>query len=88
MDNYLLDILCCPLTKEPLRLLRRDELDALNRLIETGNVANVGGNAIALRFSTGLITRNGQKIYRIDDGIPVLLGDEGIASAQVIGFPN
>lgn len=88
MDKQLLDILCCPITKEPLRLLSRDELDALNRFIESGNVSNVAGSQISRPFLTGVITRGGGKIYRIDDGIPVLLGDEGIVSAQVTGFPQ
>ena len=28
------------------------------------------------------------RAYRIDDGIPVLLAEEGIATAQAAGFPG
>ena len=35
-----------------------------------------------------LVTRDRKLAYRIDDGIPVLLAEEGIATAQVPGFPK
>ena len=34
-----------------------------------------------------LVTRDRKLAYRIDDGIPVLLVEEGIAPGQVAGFP-
>ena len=34
-----------------------------------------------------LITRDRKLVYRIDDGIPVLLQDESISSAHVTDFP-
>ena len=36
----------------------------------------------------GLVTRDHQTLYRIDDGIPVLLADESIATAAVPDFPR
>jgi uncharacterized protein YbaR (Trm112 family) len=38
MDKRLLDILCCPVTKVPVRPLARGELDALNKAITGGGV--------------------------------------------------
>ena len=35
-----------------------------------------------------LVTRDHKLVYRIDDGIPVLLADEAIATGQVAGFPR
>ena len=34
-----------------------------------------------------LVTRDRKLAYRVDDGIPVLLVDEGIALGQVPDFP-
>jgi uncharacterized protein YbaR (Trm112 family) len=34
------------------------------------------------------VTRDRKTVYRIDDGIPVLLAEEGIATGQVPGFPT
>lgn len=88
MDKHLLDILCCPLTKEPLRPMRRDELDALNRTIDAGDVVSVSGTSVSRKMMSALITRDKQRIYRVDDDIPILLVDEGIKTGQVTGFPN
>ena len=88
MDSRLLDILVCPLSKTPLRPLTRAELDALNRAISAGQVHSVTGLALEAPLREGLITRDGKLIYRVEDGIPVLLGDEGIGTVQLNDFPR
>ena len=88
MDMHLLDILCCPVSKSPLRPLTEAELAALNRAIAAGGVANKAGAPVAEPFAAGLITRDARTIYRIQDDIPVMLADEGIASEQVADFPR
>ena len=35
-----------------------------------------------------LVTRDRKTVYRVDDGIPVLLVEDGIATAQLEGFPR
>ena len=35
-----------------------------------------------------LLTRDRKTIYRVDDGIPVLLAEEAIATAQIADFPS
>jgi uncharacterized protein YbaR (Trm112 family) len=87
MDKRLLEILCCPVSKTPLRGLRRDELGRVNRAIGEGSVDNVQGVHIRRPLDEGLITTDGKVIYRIDDGIPVLLPEEGIGTTQLNGFP-
>jgi uncharacterized protein len=88
MDKHLLEILCCPLTREPVRAMRRDELDALNRSIAEGGVVSIAGSTIGTTLSDALITRDRKTIYRVDDGIPVMLVDEGIGTLQLKDFPN
>ena len=88
MDRKLLDILCCPVTKQPLALLNRDELQALNRAIAAGGLARADGSPQSEEIAEGLITRDHKSIYRIDDGIPVLLADEAIATAAIADFPR
>ncbi|MEO6968260.1 MAG: hypothetical protein ABI132_07385 [Rhodanobacteraceae bacterium] len=88
MDKRLLDILCDPVSKTPLRLLSAAELDALNRAIGSGAVDKVNGEKIAAPLAAGLITVDGKVIYRIDDDIPVMLADEGIGTVQLNGFPR
>lgn len=88
MDRKLLDILCCPSTKQPLALLNSAELDAVNRAIAAGGVLRVDGSAQKQTLKEGLITRDRKMVYRVEDGIPVLLADEAIATAPIAEFPR
>ena len=74
----LLQILCCPTTKIPVRMLEPDELEQLNHQIATTKVANVSGEIIERPLEEGLITENGQTIYRVTANIPNMIPDEGI----------
>ena len=86
MDKRLLDILCCPATKVPVRPLAKSELDALNRSIAAGSVQNVQHAPVASALQAGLITTDGKLIYRIEDDIPVMLANEAIATLQLSDF--
>ncbi|MBS0515110.1 MAG: hypothetical protein JSS16_06535 [Proteobacteria bacterium] len=88
MDKRLLDILCDPVTKTPVKLLNRGQLDALNREIAQDAVKTVTGANVAAALKAGLITTDGKVIYRIDDDIPVMLADEGIGTTQLRDFPG
>lgn len=88
MDRKLLDILVCPATRQPLARLDKRGLEAVNRAIATGVVKRVDGTAQHEAIREALVTRDGRTLYRIDDGIPVLLIEEGIATAQVGDFPH
>ena len=88
MDRKLLDILCCPVTKQPLAMLDAAELAALNAAIAAGGITRQDGSAQSEPVREGLVTRDHQTIYRIDYGIPVLLADEAIATAGIAGFPR
>ncbi|WP_109124934.1 Trm112 family protein [Dyella sp. C11] len=87
MDKRLLDILCCPVSKVPVRPLQRQELDALNKAIAAGQVQTVSGAAVGSPLSEGLITTDRKVIYRVEDGIPVMLPEEGIGTLQFTDFP-
>jgi uncharacterized protein YbaR (Trm112 family) len=88
MDRKLLDILACPATRQPLALLEREGLDAMNRAIATGSVRRRDDAAQAGPLREALVTRDRKLVNRVDDGIPVLLADEAIGTAQVPGFPG
>ena len=88
MDRKLLDILACPATRQPLSLLERPGLDALNAAIAAGGVRRADDSPQAEPLREALVTRDHRLVYRIDDGIPVLLAEEAIATGQVPGFPK
>lgn len=88
MDRKLLDILCCPSSHQPLALLDARGLDALNHAIAGGKVSRADETRQEGPLREALITRDHKTIYRIDDGIPVLLAEEAIATSQVEDFPS
>ena len=87
MDKKLLDILACPATRQPLALLDKPSLDALNRAISAGGLRRADDSLQSEPLREALVTRDRKTVYRIDDGIPVLLVEEAIATGQVAGFP-
>ena len=88
MDRKLLDILACPASRQPLAMLDAAGLDALNVAIATGGIRRMDDTAQSEALHEALVTRDRKTVYRIDDGIPVLLVEEGIATAQIDGFPK
>ena len=88
MDRKLLDILVCPATRQPLALLEKAGLDALNQAVGAGGVARIDDTPQSEALREALVTRDRKLVYRIDDGIPVLLVEEAIATSQVAGFPS
>jgi uncharacterized protein YbaR (Trm112 family) len=88
MDRKLLDILCCPTSKQPLALLNSQDLETVNRAITARGLARADGSAQSERLSEGLITHDRRTVYRVEDGIPVLLADEALATAQIADFPR
>ncbi|MFD0739451.1 Trm112 family protein [Lysobacter koreensis] len=88
MDRKLLDLLVCPSTRQPLQLLDTRGLQALNAAIERGGVVRGDGSAQSEPVREALVTRDRKLLYRVDDGIPVLLAEEVIVAAQVADFPG
>jgi uncharacterized protein YbaR (Trm112 family) len=87
MDRKLLDLLCCPTTRQPLAVLDARGLDALNRAIGDGLVKRADDTAQTDTLREALVTHDRKIVYRVDDGIPVLLAEEAIATSQAGDFP-
>jgi uncharacterized protein YbaR (Trm112 family) len=88
IDRRLLENLCCPVSRLPVRPLSATQIDAVNRAIEAGAVVSVNGAPVKLALREGLISQDNKVIYPIIDGIPVMLADEGIGTPQLTDFPH
>ena len=88
MDRKLLDILCCQTTRQPLALLDDRDLATINAGIGDGAIRRADGSPQSAPLTAGLITRDRRTVYRIDDGIPVLLADEALATSQWPDLPR
>ncbi|MEJ2137923.1 MAG: Trm112 family protein [Gammaproteobacteria bacterium] len=78
IDGRLLEILCCPITRRPLNVLDGDTLARVNAAIAAGKVRNHGGAVISAPLESALVTTEGDLIYPVRQGIPVLLEEECI----------
>jgi uncharacterized protein YbaR (Trm112 family) len=74
----LLDILCCPETKQDIRLLEPNIVEQLNRQIEKGELKTKGGQSVTETIDGGLLRNDGTVVYPIRDQIPIMLIEEGI----------
>ncbi|MFW6339965.1 MAG: Trm112 family protein [Wenzhouxiangella sp.] len=83
LPDHLLDILCCPVSHEPLLPLSRDKLGKLNAAINAGDVQFVDNEPVTDALAAALITRDGKVVYAIEEGIPVLLPERGIGTTQL-----
>lgn len=88
MDRKLLDILVCPTSRQPLALLEPAGLEALNAAIAAGGVRRGDGATQSAALREALVTHDRRTVYRVDDGIPVLLAEEALATSQAGGFPG
>lgn len=87
LDPRFLSILCCPVSKRALRPLSRTRLGFVNDAMRAGAVLNVSGASLSVPLTEALISDDDKVIYRIDDGVPVLLPEEGIGTTQFTDFP-
>lgn len=86
IDGKLLEILCCPVSKSPLKLLLPEKLARLNGAIEAGEVKFIDGQLVEQPLQEALITEDDKVIYPIEDSIPILLEHKGIGTTQLNDF--
>ena len=74
----LLDILCCPETKQDLVLIEGETIDKINQKIQAGTIKNRGGEFLKEKIDSGLLREDRKYIYPIREDIPIMLIDEAI----------
>ena len=74
----LLAILCCPETKQDIRLMEPSSVKKLNQRIEKGELKTKGGQSVSEKIDGGLLRNDGTVVYPIRDQIPIMLIEEGI----------
>lgn len=78
ISEDLLKILCCPQSHQPLAIAPEETIHQLNSRIKQGAVKSVNGTSVTTPVDAGLLRADHKVLYRISDGIPILLIDEGI----------
>ncbi len=82
-DRKLLDIVCCPVTHVPLRILASSELSELNQRIAARQIKSRDDAVLSEAWEAGLVTEDGKLAYPVRDGIPVLLEECAVHMSQL-----
>ena len=78
IDNKLLEIICCPETKQALKIADDKIISELNSLVEKNELKNRIKQPVEKKLDGGLIREDGKYLYPIIEEIPILLIDESI----------
>ncbi len=84
VDPQLLEILCCPETKEDVALEQGELIEKINARIDTGELKNRGGETVKEKMEAGLMRADRKYLYPIRDDIPIMLIDEAIPMEGLI----
>lgn len=79
VDKELLDILCCPETKQDLTMLEQATVEKINNAISAGKVKNRAGEEVKDKIDAALLREDKQFFYVVREDIPIMLIDEAIA---------
>jgi uncharacterized protein YbaR (Trm112 family) len=78
VDSKLLDILCCPETKQDVHLVTEKSIKKINAAIKNGTVKNRAGESVKDFIDAGLLRDDKKFLYPIREDIPIMLIDEAI----------
>lgn len=78
LDPELLQILCCPETRQRLRVASPELVAGLNQRIGTGNLRQRDQQEVIKPIDGGLVREDGRVLYPVRKGIPMLLISQGI----------
>jgi uncharacterized protein len=78
IDRKLVEILRCPVSRQPVSVVPKERLRALNGAIEAGELQHADGRKVEAPLDEALLTEDGARIYPVRDGIPIMLADEAI----------
>ena len=82
ISKDLLDILCCPETKEDVAPAEQGLVDKINSQITKGGVKNRAGNPVSEKIDAGLLRKDQKYLYPIREDIPIMLIDEALPMEQ------
>jgi uncharacterized protein YbaR (Trm112 family) len=78
VDPQLLEILCCPETRQDVALAPAALVEDLNRKAEAGTLRNRAGEPVREKMEAGLLRADGKFLYPVREDIPVMLIEEAI----------
>jgi uncharacterized protein YbaR (Trm112 family) len=78
LDPRLLEILCCPETKQDVSPAPESLVADLNNQVAEGKLLNRAGRVVQEKLDGGLLRADGKALYPVREDIPVMLIEEAI----------
>ena len=78
MDPNLLNIICCPVTREKLSIATSQQLEFINAEIANSKLTKLDGSIAEKSQSKALINAAKTLLYPVEEDIPILLESEAI----------
>ncbi len=78
VNKELLDILCCPETKQDIEYIEGQIIKNINKEIKASTLKNRGGERIKEPINAGILREDRKFIYPVREDIPIMLIDEAI----------
>ena len=78
IDLQLLEILCCPETRQDVAVAPDSLIDNLNNQVAEVKLVNRAVTAVREKLDSGLLRADGKVLYPVREDIPVMLIDEAI----------
>jgi uncharacterized protein YbaR (Trm112 family) len=82
ISQQLVEILACPEDKSPVRLADPKLIEGLNEKITRGELKTREGELVLDLLEEGLVREDGQVLYPVREGIPIMLLSEAISLAD------
>ena len=79
IDDFLLPLLRCPLSRQPLAPAPPEVLARLDAGRAAGTLCNRAGQPLTEPIDAGLLRADGGLFFPVRSGIPLLVADEGVA---------
>jgi len=86
IDDKLIEVLCCPASQMAVKKLSGEQVEKLNQAIAQGKVRFKNESLVEKSVEEGLITEDGNTLYLVDSGIPIMLIEHGVAAEQIPGL--
>ena len=84
MDPNLLNIICCPVTREKLSTATPKQLALINAEIANSTLKKLDGSIAEKPQSKALINATKTLLYPIEEDIPILLENEAIEVKGIV----
>lgn len=82
ISQQLVEILVCPEDNSPVHLADPELIEKLNERISRGELKTREGELVLDLLEEGLVREDGQVLYPVREGIPIMLLSEAISLAE------